>query len=128
MFEYYKEKPSKGESPKGQINLEDCRAVNSGLNHNKHKFVFSIELKDRTYYLVAGSQGEMTSWVTTLCSYCGFCTPARGEELSALHTHRGLCCGCFVFTFGCTSVIYTYWPFNGLPTKCNFTIFMFHFM
>lgn len=80
MFEYYKAKPTKEESPKGQINLEDCKAVNSGLNHNKHKFVFSIELKDRTYFLVAGSTDEMTAWVTTLCSYCGFSNPGTGEN------------------------------------------------
>ena len=79
MFEYYKAKPTKEEPPRGLINLEDCRAVNSGLNHNKHKFVFSIELKDRTYFLVADSEDEMTTWVTTLCSHCGFSNPVTGE-------------------------------------------------
>ena len=120
MFEYYKDKPSKGETPKGQLNLEDCRAVNSGLNHNKHKFVFSVELKDRTYYLVAGSEEEMTSWVSTLCLHCGFSTP-KGEELTALCAYYALCCGCFVLELPCISVVK--WPANGSTTVCHFVYF-----
>jgi len=120
MFEYYKEKPSKGESPKGQLNLEDCRAVNSGLNHNKHKFVFSVELRDRTYYLVAGSEEEMKSWVSTLCLHCGFSTP-RGEDLTALCVYHALCCGCFVLELPCISVVKC--PANGLTTVYHVSVY-----
>ena len=67
MLEYYKDEGDVGQKPKGFINLEDCVAINAGLVHKKHKHVFSIELKDRTYYLVASCRADMQSWVDVLC-------------------------------------------------------------
>ena len=68
MLEYYKNESDIGEKPKGFINLEDCVAINAALIHKKHKHVFSVELKDRTYYLVASCRAEMQEWVDTLCA------------------------------------------------------------
>lgn len=69
VLEYYKSED--GELLKGVINLEDCRMVHSDLSHKKYKFVFDIETKERTYYLVAQSQEEMKGWVDVLCHMCG---------------------------------------------------------
>lgn len=69
IFEYYK---TEGGEKKGVINLEDCTSVNSGLQHKKYQYIFDIETTDRTYYLVAGSEEEMTDWVETLCKVCEF--------------------------------------------------------
>ena len=71
MLEYHKSEKEAGEL-KGVINLEDCKAVNANLSHKKYKFVFDIETKDRTYFLVATSQEEMTDWVDTICKVCNF--------------------------------------------------------
>ena len=68
MLEYYKVESDVGQKPKGFINLEDCVAINAGLVHKKYKHVFSIELKDRTYYLVASCRAEMQDWVDLLCA------------------------------------------------------------
>lgn len=69
VLEYYKS--DDGDVLKGVINLEDCKMVHSDLAHKKYKFVFDIETKDRTYYLVAQTQEEMAAWVDQLCQVCG---------------------------------------------------------
>lgn len=69
VLEYYKNED--GEVLKGVINLEDCRMVHSDLSHKKYKFVFDIETRERTYYLVAQTQEEMKGWVDVLCQICG---------------------------------------------------------
>ena len=69
MLEYYKGED--GEILKGVINLEDCKAVHSDLAHKKYDFVFDIETKFRTYYLVAQTLQEMKAWVDQLCHVCG---------------------------------------------------------
>lgn len=69
VLEYYKS--NDGELLKGVINLEDCRMVHSDLSHKKYKFVFDIETRERTYYLVAQTKVEMKGWVDVLCHICG---------------------------------------------------------
>jgi len=69
VLEYYK---SEDGDLKGVINLEDCQSVNSDLFHKKYKYVFDIETKDRTYFLVASSQEEMREWVDAVCKVCNF--------------------------------------------------------
>lgn len=69
ILEYYK---SETGDLKGVINLEDCIIVHSALFHKKHKHVFDITTRDRTYYLVAPSADEMHSWVAVLCQVCEF--------------------------------------------------------
>ena len=69
VLEYYKS--DDGELLKGVINLEDCRMVHADLSHKKYKYVFDIETRERTYYLVAQTQQEMKGWVDTLCEICG---------------------------------------------------------
>lgn len=69
VLEYHK---SEDGDVKGVINLEDCKAVNSGLAHKKYKCVFDVETRDRTYYLVASSQEEMKNWVDAICKVCAF--------------------------------------------------------
>ena len=69
VLEYYKAED--GEL-RGVVNLEDCKAVNSDLFHKKYKYVFDIETKDRTYYLVAKTKEDMRDWVDALCTVCGF--------------------------------------------------------
>ena len=78
IFEYYK---TEGGEKKGVINLEDCTAVNSGLQHKKYQYVFDIETSDRIYYLVAGNEDEMTDWVETLCRVCEFTSADDGKIL-----------------------------------------------
>ena len=88
VMEYYK-----GEDGdlKGVVNLEDCKAVHSDLDHKKYKYVFDIETKDRTYYLVASSSEDMKSWVDTICNVCGFNIQIPAGELhtdtTCKHTH-----------------------------------------
>lgn len=69
VLEYYKNED--GEILKGVINLEDCRTVHSDLAHKKYSYVFDIETKNRTYYLVAQNRQEMKTWVDELCRVCG---------------------------------------------------------
>ena len=45
--------------------------MHSDLAHKKYKYIFGIETKDRTYYLVAQTQEEMKEWVDELCRVCG---------------------------------------------------------
>ena len=82
VLEYYKAVDG---DLKGVVNLEDCKAVHADLSHKKYKYVFDIETRDRTYYLVANSQKEMKEWVDTICSVCLFSlqknAPAGGKML-----------------------------------------------
>lgn len=83
VLEYYKS--NDGEFLKGVINLEDCKMVHSDLAHKKYKFVFDIETKDRTYYLVAQTHEEMKAWVDILCQTCGLIVQGKSHYL--LHTY-----------------------------------------
>ncbi len=60
-----------GDLLKGVINLEDCKSVHSDLAHKKYKYIFDVETRERTYYLVAQSQDEMKGWVDQICMVCG---------------------------------------------------------
>ena len=71
MLEYYKEEDG---DRKGVINLEDCKAVNSSLSHKRHKYVFDIQTRERTFYLVASTKEEMEQWVEAICRVCDFTT------------------------------------------------------
>lgn len=52
--------------------------MQSSLFHKKYKFVFDVQTRDRTYYLVAMSADDMKMWVDALCKLCGFMS--QGEE------------------------------------------------
>ena len=52
--------------------MDNCKCVEANLNHERFKFVFSVVLPQRIYYLVAGTQLEMEDWVDKLIKVCGF--------------------------------------------------------
>lgn len=71
LLSYYKNDRDK-RPVKEPIRLTHCKCVESNLNHDKFKFVFSIVTERRIYYLVADSRTEMELWVEKLSKVCGF--------------------------------------------------------
>ncbi|XP_039264724.2 uncharacterized protein LOC120340515 [Styela clava] len=78
VLEYSKYQTSK--KPIKSINLNDCKQIDINVTipvrHDKkdttEHFVFAIVTNLRTFYLVADSLREMSSWVHCLCDLCGF--------------------------------------------------------
>ncbi|XP_029458066.1 GRB2-associated-binding protein 2 isoform X2 [Rhinatrema bivittatum] len=74
VLEYYKNDHSK--KPIRVINLSACEQVDAGLTFNKKElqdsYVFDIKTSDRTFYLVAETEEEMSKWVRSICQICGF--------------------------------------------------------
>lgn len=71
LLYYYKNEKEK-KPIKDPIKLDNCKCVEANLNHERFKFVFSVVLPQRIYYLVAGTQLEMEDWVDKLIKVCGF--------------------------------------------------------
>ncbi|XP_078494272.1 uncharacterized protein LOC100175067 [Ciona intestinalis] len=76
VLEYFRHQGSK--KPIRAISLDECSQIDANVpvkyerKDPSHQFVFDIVTKSRTYYLVAESSLEMTSWVRYLCDLCGF--------------------------------------------------------
>eukprot|EP00118_Oscarella_pearsei_P002868 m.11991 g.11991 ORF g.11991 m.11991 type:complete len:389 (+) comp23737_c0_seq1:368-1534(+) len=49
------------------IDLAKCTRVDCGLEHKKHKHIFDVVLKSRTYFFSAKDAGEMGDWVNAIC-------------------------------------------------------------
>ena len=71
LLYYYKNEREK-RPIKDPIKLDNCKCVEANLNHERFKFVFSVVLPQRIYYLVADTQLEMEDWVGKLIKVCGF--------------------------------------------------------
>ena len=77
LLYYYKS--DKDRKPvKDPIQLTWCKCVESNLDHEKFKYLFSIVTDKRTYYLVAETQQDMDIWVEKLCIVCGFIRTDHG--------------------------------------------------
>ncbi|XP_076808474.1 uncharacterized protein LOC143451650 isoform X2 [Clavelina lepadiformis] len=76
VLEYFRHQGSK--RPIKAITLDECSQIDANVpikydrKDPDHQFVFDIVTKTRTYYLVAESNLEMSSWVRYLCDLCGF--------------------------------------------------------
>ncbi|XP_037540391.1 GRB2-associated-binding protein 1 [Nematolebias whitei] len=74
VLQYYKNQHSR--RPIRTINLNLCEQVDAGLSFTKKEletsFVFDLRTEERTWYLVAESEGDMNRWVTSICLLCGF--------------------------------------------------------
>jgi len=61
---------------KGEIDLDQCEQVDTGLQfeNNKHKYqhMFDVRTPKRIYYLAAQSEADMNRWVQCVCQVCGF--------------------------------------------------------
>ncbi|XP_041357068.1 GRB2-associated-binding protein 1-like isoform X2 [Gigantopelta aegis] len=59
---------------KGTIDLEQCEQIIESLDSEQFPYLLAIKTicrgKDRTYFLSADSEEEMTAWVRNLCSVC----------------------------------------------------------
>ena len=115
---YYKNDKDTTRPVKDPIKLSHCKCIESNLNHEKFKFVFSVVTDQRTYYLVADSQMEMETWVDKLTKVCGFRRTdqhqSSGEfscKLHVLHYGRGTCC------HTCTYSVHTLHPVMLFPQK-----------
>ncbi|XP_048190446.1 GRB2-associated-binding protein 4-like [Perognathus longimembris pacificus] len=73
VLEYYENSCSK--KPRGSIDLSLCEALNSGVTFQSTRqpkgFVFGIETRERTFYLLARSEDDMHKWVESICQICG---------------------------------------------------------
>lgn len=71
---------------KGNINLDACEQVDTGLQFedSKHKFnyMFDIKTKTRTYYLAADTEQEMKTWVNCICNICGLKATTDDEAVT----------------------------------------------
>ncbi|VTJ83880.1 Hypothetical predicted protein [Marmota monax] len=74
VLEYYKHDQSK--KPLRIINLDLCEQVHAYVTfHEKGLpggFVFDVQTRDRTFYLVAQTNEDMHKWVQSICQVCGF--------------------------------------------------------
>lgn len=71
---------------KGNINLDLCEQVDTGLKFedSKHKFDFMFDIKTptRTYYLAAETEEEMKVWVNCICNICGLKATSDDEAVT----------------------------------------------
>lgn len=71
---------------KGNINLDLCEQVDTGLKFedSKHKFDFMFDIKTptRTYYLAAETEEEMKVWVNCICNICGLKATTDDEAVT----------------------------------------------
>ncbi|KAJ1526379.1 hypothetical protein ONE63_009525 [Megalurothrips usitatus] len=60
---------------KGQIDLDECEQVDTGLqfesSKNKYQHMFDVRTPKRIYYLAADTEDEMMKWVHNVCQVCG---------------------------------------------------------
>ncbi|XP_026287392.1 GRB2-associated-binding protein 1 [Frankliniella occidentalis] len=60
---------------KGQIDLDECEQVDTGLqfenSKNKYQHMFDVRTPKRIYYLAADTEDEMMKWVHNVCHVCG---------------------------------------------------------
>ncbi|XP_063060852.1 GRB2-associated-binding protein 2 isoform X2 [Engraulis encrasicolus] len=74
VLEYYKSEGAK--KPIRIIDLHCCEQVDAGLSFKRKdfqdSFVFDIKTSERTFYLVAETEEEMSRWVRSICQLCGF--------------------------------------------------------
>ncbi|XP_031428843.1 GRB2-associated-binding protein 2 isoform X2 [Clupea harengus] len=74
VLEYYKSESAK--KPIRVIDLHLCEQVDAGLTFKRKdfqdSFVFDIKTSERTFYLVAETEEEMSRWVRSICQLCGF--------------------------------------------------------
>uniref|UniRef100_H3D0Z8 PH domain-containing protein n=1 Tax=Tetraodon nigroviridis TaxID=99883 RepID=H3D0Z8_TETNG len=74
VLQYYKNQQSR--RPIRTINLNLCEQVDAGLSFTKKElessFVFDLKTEERTWYLVAESEEDMSRWVSSICLLCGF--------------------------------------------------------
>ncbi|KAM4797574.1 ubiquitin carboxyl-terminal hydrolase 21-like [Urocitellus parryii] len=74
VLEYYKHDRSK--KPLRVINLDLCEQVHAYVTFQEKGlpggFVFDIQTRDRTFYLVAQTNEDLRKWVQSICQVCGF--------------------------------------------------------
>uniref|UniRef100_UPI00358F38F4 GRB2-associated-binding protein 1-like isoform X2 n=1 Tax=Myxine glutinosa TaxID=7769 RepID=UPI00358F38F4 len=84
VLEYYKSDSAR--RPLRVIDLNLCEQVDAGLSFERrgfdNAFIFDIKTLDRTFYLVADSEGEMNKWVQCICNVCGF-NPHENDHVKA---------------------------------------------
>ncbi|XP_034019999.1 GRB2-associated-binding protein 1-like isoform X1 [Thalassophryne amazonica] len=82
ILAYYKNQQSR--RPIRTINLNLCEQVDAGLSFTKKElessFVFALQTKTRTWYLVSESEDDMNHWVSSICLLCGFSPTDDGTE------------------------------------------------
>ncbi|XP_023246806.1 protein daughter of sevenless-like isoform X2 [Copidosoma floridanum] len=87
ILEYYEGNSKK--KLKGQIDLDQCTEVDSGLQHQHKKriyaHVFKLKTPKRTYYLAADNEADMNKWVHIVCQVCGM-KESDGEQRSRVIT------------------------------------------
>lgn len=83
LLHYYTD--PKARKFKGEIDLDQCEQVDTGLTYQSGKisyqFMFDIKTPKRVYYLAADTETEMTAWVDWVCQVCGLRTFASEEEV-----------------------------------------------
>lgn len=57
-----------GTNAKGRINMTEVILARRSCKYPDKKFLFEVITKKRTYYMMASSEGEMTSWTEALSS------------------------------------------------------------
>lgn len=74
VLEYYKHDQSK--KPLRIISLDLCELVHANVTfHEKglpSGFVFDVQTRDRTFYLVAETKEDMLKWVQSICQAGSF--------------------------------------------------------
>ncbi|XDV32713.1 hypothetical protein PO909_003460 [Leuciscus waleckii] len=105
VLEYYKSDHAK--KPIRIIDLHCCEQVDAGLTFKRKEFqdsfVFDIKTAERTFYLVAETEEEMTRWVRSICQLCGF-----NQSEDNLHGRRIISIFAFrINTFGVDSDQYS---------------------
>ncbi|KAM8898481.1 GRB2-associated-binding protein 1-like isoform 2-T4 [Spinachia spinachia] len=82
VLQYFKNQQAR--RPIRTINLNLCEQVDAGLSFTKKElessFVFDLRTEERTWYLVAESEEDMSRWVSSICLLCGFNPTEDGPE------------------------------------------------
>ncbi|XP_069878745.1 GRB2-associated-binding protein 2-like [Dipodomys merriami] len=89
VVEYYKNDSSK--KPQRSIELSLCEAVNPGVTFQRERqpdgFVFGIQTRERTFYLLARTQEDMNKWVESISQICGLWQEEENTEFQENTNH-----------------------------------------
>lgn len=83
VLNYYNNE--EGKKLKGYIDLEHCEQIIESLDLDLFPFLLAIKTyhknRERTYFLAADTEEQMTSWVRNLCSVCGLKPEDNSSDL-----------------------------------------------
>lgn len=66
VLEYYEDQTMR--VPKGKVDLDAVTSLSTNIKHSKYPYIFALETKDRSFFLVAGTAEYRGRWIDKINS------------------------------------------------------------